>query len=123
MELTIDGKNYTLRFGFAAIDYLDNMYPLKTQGIEVLGQGVGQVYSMLNSESIIALMHAIKAGTITENQIPSTSDIEKYLMDLGEKNKLEKLFKDIIAELKKQPLTKGTISKFDKAVKEAMETK
>lgn len=122
MILKINGKEYTIRFGFAAIDYLDNKYYVETQGIKILGQGVQQAYNYLNSESIVALYHTVKAATITEKSQPSTDEIEIYAEELANKNELSKLFKDLAEELKKQPLTKGTVKKHLQNIQEVEKT-
>lgn len=118
MILKINGKDYEIKFGFAAIDYLDRQYFIETSGMK-LGQGVNMIYTHLNAENPLALLNAIKAGTITEKQQPSTNDIEIFAMEKGENNELKKLFKELADELKKQPLTKATVASFEKNIKEA----
>lgn len=119
MILKINGKDYPIKFGFAAIDYLDKQYAVETQGMKVLGQGIQQVYTYLGMESIMALYHAIRAATITEKSQPSIEEIEVYAEELSGKDGLSKLFEDLIDELKKQPLTKGTVAKHVKSIKTA----
>lgn len=119
MVLKINGKEYLVRFGFKAIDYLDHQYTIETQGIKILGQGIQQAYTYLYSESVIALYHVIRAATITEKTQPSAEEIEAYAEELAVKNELSKLFEELIDELKKQPLTKGTVAKHEKSIKTA----
>ncbi|WP_100066061.1 tail assembly chaperone [Miniphocaeibacter massiliensis] len=118
MILNINGKDYEIRFGFAAIDYLDKQYFVEASGIK-LGQGIGMAYTYLNAQSPVAILHVIRAGTITEKQQPSTADIEKFVEETAEKDGISKLFKELAAELKKQPLTKATVAAYDKNMKEA----
>lgn len=119
MILKINEKEYTIRFGFGAIDYLDKQYAIESQGVKVLGQGIQQVYTYLGMESLISLYHAIRGGTITEKSQPSEEDIEIYASELAEKGELSKLFAELIDELKKQPLTKVTVAKYEKNIKAA----
>lgn len=108
MVLKINGKEYEIRFGFAGIDYLDRVYYVESHGVK-LGQGLGMLYTYLEMQHPMSLLHAIKAGTITEKQAPSVKEIEEFVEEIAETEGLEKLFKDLGNELKKQPLTKGTI--------------
>lgn len=105
MILIINGKEYPLRFGFAAIDYLDKIYYLEEAGVK-LGQGIPLLVSNLVSENPLALFHAYRAGMITEKSQPSNAELEVYLEGLAEEDKLDELFKEVIDELKKSALTK-----------------
>lgn len=118
MNLKINGKDYEIRFGFAAIDYLDKQYFVEASGIK-LGQGIGMAYTYLNGQSPVAIFHVIKAGVITEKQQPSDNEIEEFVEEYAEKDGLNKLFKELASELKKQPLTKATVAAYDKSTKEA----
>lgn len=105
MILKINGKEYPLRFGFAAIDYLDKIYYLEEAGVK-LGQGIPLLVSNLVAENPLSLFHAFKAGMITEKSLPSNAELEVYLEDLAENDKLDELYKEVIDELKKSALTK-----------------
>lgn len=105
MILIINGKEYPLRFGFAAIDYLDKIYYLEEAGVK-LGQGIPLLVSNLVAENPLALYHAFKAGMITEKSQPSNAELEVYLEGLAEEDKFDELFKEVIDELKKSALTK-----------------
>ena len=119
MNLKINGKDYEILFGFKAIDYLDRVYFIETNGLK-LGQGIGFAYNYLLNQQPLALFHAIRAGTITEKQQPSDAEIEAFAMEAGEKDNLEKLYKELANELKKQPLTKATVKTSEKNMKEIM---
>ncbi len=107
MQLKIGEKEYAIILGFDAINYLDEVYYFEVNGIK-LAQGVKIVVQYLMDENPVALYHMIKAGTSTEPQKPSNAEIEAFISELGEKNKLQKMFGEMIEELKKQPLTKHT---------------
>ena len=107
MQLKIGEKEYAIILGFDAINYLDEVYYFEVNGIK-LAQGVKIVMQYLMDENPVALYHMIKAGISTESQKPSNADIEAFISELGEKNKMQKMFGEMIEELKKQPLTKHT---------------
>ena len=107
MQIKIGEKEYQIILGFDAINYLDEIYFFEVNGVK-LAQGVKIVVQYLMDENPFAIKHMIKAGTATEPQKPSNAEIEAFISELGEKNKLQKLFGEMIEELKKQPLTKHT---------------
>lgn len=107
MVIKIGEREYPIILGFDAINYLDELYYFEVNGVKI-AQGVKIVMQYLMDENPFAIYHMIKAGTSTESQKPSNADIEAYISELGEKNKLQKMFGEMIEELKKQPLTKHT---------------
>lgn len=121
MECKIGGKNYEIRFSLAGLDYLDSIYHKKESGI-TFGIGISMLAGLLMEEQPQALFHAIKAGTIKEKGKPSNDEIESYLEEVGEAEGLEKLFEDFLLQLRRQPLTKGTMKKVDKNVSGGAET-
>lgn len=120
MQLKIGEKEYPIILGFDAINYLDEVYFFEVNGLK-LAQGVKIVVQYLMDENPVALYHMIKAGTSTESQKPSNADIEAFISELGEKNKLQKLFGEMIDELKKQPLTKHTAKSLVREAEKAEE--
>lgn len=120
MQLKIGDREYPIIFGFAAIHYLDEIYYFEINGAK-LSQGVKFAVQYLMDENPVAIKHMIKAGTATEQQKPSNEDIENFIMDAGEKNRLPKLFAEMIAELKKQPLTKHTAKELVREAEKAAE--
>ena len=120
MVIKIGEKEYPIILGFDAINYLDQVYYFEVNGVK-LAQGVKIVMQYLMDENPIAIYHMIKAGTSTESQKPSNVDIEAYITELAEKNKLQKMFGEMIEELKKQPLTKHTAKQLVREAEKAEE--
>lgn len=116
MIIDINGKECEIIFGFEAIDYLDKKYPLEIQGLKQLGQGIQNTYNYLTKASPTAICEAIYAGTITEKDRASMSKIKEKVMQVATENEngLQELADELVEELKKQPLTKGVISKLEK---------
>lgn len=116
MNVTIGKKDYELRFGFAALDYLDHEYTIETQGY-TFGQGLQIGVAYLLDHNPLALRAFIKAGTETEKSKPSNDEIEQFLMAKGDEGTLPALFDEVLGELKKQPLTKDRLRQVTVAMK------
>ena len=82
MELTINGKNYELKFGLGFINAIDNIYTQEMHGVS-FGMGLELLNTYLRLGRPTALFNVIKAGTSHLNSKPSNADIESYLEDLA----------------------------------------
>ena len=113
MKLKIGKLEYPIYLGIEAMKYLDSVYKIVDQntGVE-FGFGVGYLASNFKMFNILSLVHFIKAGTSTEQQKPSNKDIEEFIGTLDEEG-LENLFLEATEELKKQPLTRLQMKKFE----------
>lgn len=106
MELKIGKKNYEINLGIAALKYLDDVYVFEDEASGFkFGLGVEMLTTNLAIGNTLALVHFIKAGTITERSKPSDKDIEEFFGSLSAEE-FEKFVEDVKDELKKQPLTR-----------------
>jgi|SRR5690625_239594 len=107
MELTINGKDYELRFGIKAINTLDNLNKQSIEGLE-FGVGVEMTNTKLSMGRPQGLVEAIKAGTSHLKSKPSTTDIEEYVEELAESDfeAYDKLFNEIKEAMEQSPFLK-----------------
>lgn len=106
MELDINGKKYEMYFGLDFIEYLDNAYPMKQNGVEIYGMGVVQAASYLQMRNPRVLLNLIKAATITSKGRPGESEIKKWIEGQGD---LKGLFDDFLSALETASVTKDAM--------------
>lgn len=118
MELTINDKNYELKFGLSFINTIDNIYTQKMNGVE-FGMGLEMLNTYLGLGRPTALFNLIKAGTSHLDSKPSNADIESYLEDLAEKDgeKYEKMFDEVNEAMKQAPFLRLTMKNLENAQK------
>lgn len=109
MIITMEGREYELRFGIAALDYLDRIYTTSAEGIE-FSVGLSMFASQIQMGNVTAIIHAIKAGTCTESHKPSNKVIEEFIGEMNEEE-MDMFFLEVTEELKKQPLTRTATKK------------
>lgn len=110
MELTINDKNYELKFGLSFINTLDNIYTQTAEGM-TFGIGIEMLQAYLSMGRPTALANAIKAATSHLNSKPSNNDLEAYLETLAEKDEKEfdKLFDEIEESMQTAPFLKRAL--------------
>lgn len=116
MNLTINGKEYELKFGISFINAIDNMYTQDMKGIQ-FGMGLEMVNTYLSLGRPTAVMNVIKAGASHLNSKPSTADIESYLEELAmsDDGEYEQLFDDINEAMKQAPFLKRALKNMESA--------
>lgn len=82
MNLTINGKDYTLNFGIKFIREVDKQTETVTNGIK-FSTGLNPILSQLVQGSITALADIIKYATITNTSRPSADEIDEYIDSLS----------------------------------------
>lgn len=121
MQIKLGNRDYEVVIGLAALNYLDQIYPIQVNGFEI-GLGLNKFYLDLKLKNITAIAKFIKAGTITEPQKPSNAEIEEFIGSMTEKQ-LNDFFKEIDEELGKFPVTKvkwkELTREIDKLIEEA----
>ena len=115
MELTIDGKKYELNFGIGFVHELDKIAGMKSNGVS-MGMSLMLTLPAFEAFDPMALYNILYAGTHADNPRPSGKDIEGYLDSLTDV-KIDKLFKDIGAELKKSAMVRYTSNRLAKQAK------
>ena len=121
MQLKINNNEYTMNYGFSAINYLDEVYYAELNNTKI-GFGVQLVITQLKAQNVMALIHMIKAGTSTAVKRPSNDEIEEFIGSLS-MEEFDTLCEEFIEELKKQPLTRVMALKMFKRVEKEMSEK
>lgn len=111
-EIEINGKKYDLHFGIDFIREMDKRYEVNGNGVS-FGMGINSAVVYLKDNNPVILEDIILAATHTAKTIPSVADIEKWL---EEQEDLEKVFDDFLSALKTAPLTKSKVVKVLKAM-------
>lgn len=118
MVITLNGRDYSLYFSIAGIDYLDREYYLEASGVK-FGFGVGMVYQQIAMKNVVGIFNAIKACLI--NKDVKDDVIEDYIVKVAEDDKLDELCEELIDELKKQPLTRKSVADLIKRIEDVQE--
>lgn len=111
-QIEINGKKYDLHFGIDFIREMDKRYEVNGNGVS-FGMGINSAVVYLKDNNPVILEDIILAATHTAKTIPSVADIEKWL---EEQEDLEKVFDDFLSALKTAPLTKSKVVKVLKAM-------
>lgn len=104
MQIKIGDRYYNLTFGFDALDYLDSVYRQSAEGL-TFGFGLNEFLTQISLRNITVIRHAIKAGTSTEKSRPSNADIERFAAEMLTAEEEGESYEELLAALKKQPLT------------------
>lgn len=104
MILTINNKNYELKFG---LGFLAEMNKRKSAQFEGMATGYGamsilQMGMMMGDP--LALLDLIKVATAHCSQKPSNVELEQYLTELAINNQIQTVFESIFNEIKKSPI-------------------
>lgn len=111
-QIEINGKKYDLHFGLDFIREMDKRYEVNGGGVS-FGMGINSAVVYLKDNNPVILEDIILAATHTAKTIPSVADIEKWL---EEQEDLDKVFDDFLSALKTAPLTKSKVVKVLKAM-------
>ena len=106
MELVINDKTYEMYFGLDFIEYLDQAYPLKQNGVEIYGMGVVQAASYLQMRNPRVLLNLIKAGTTTDKKKIGVAEIKKWIETQED---LKPLYDDFLSALETASVTKDAM--------------
>lgn len=104
MILTINGKNYELTFGLGFLAEMNKRKPAEFEGMKT-GYGAMALFNMgqLLGDPL-AFYDLVKAATAEATQKPSNEELEAYLTQLIVENRIEAVFSEIMAEVKKSPI-------------------
>lgn len=111
-QIEINGKKHDLHFGIDFIREMDKRYEVNGNGVS-FGMGINSAVVYLKDNNPVILEDIILAATHTAKIIPSVADIEKWL---EEQEDLDKVFDDFLFALKTAPLTKSKVAKVLKAM-------
>lgn len=103
MLVTINGTEYTVKFGIAFIRQLDEKYFVKNQSGVKFGTGLETKVPMLLTGDAVTLSEFIYMGTCTDEKRPSQKEVDNYV---DEAEDIEELFDTVVDELKKHNATR-----------------
>ena len=115
MHVTINGKEYPIHIGLDCIDYLNRIYYIEQNGVKI-SQGINLALTELYMQNPVALLHMIKAGTITEQTGPGTKEIKDFLETEAD---YEVLFEDFLEALRTAHATRRMVQTVETQMQEA----
>lgn len=113
MVLTINGNDYTVKFGIGFVRELDEKYFVKNAAGTKFGAGLETKIPMLLTGDAVTLSEFIYTGTCAEEKRPSQKEVDDYVDQVED---IEKLFDEVAEELKKHNATKKQMMNFLKAL-------
>lgn len=119
MQLEINKRLYDVYFGIDALDKINNAYAIDQQGMNVnlvVGEGLNFLYFGLEALNPVAVRNFIEAGTSTLKSKPPKMDVENFIVDLIETDKMEEFCGECTDFLKNAPLTRKSIGEMLKEV-------
>lgn len=112
MNLTINGKEYELKFGLKFIRSMDKLHEQTVEGI-AFGLGLEIMTMQLEMNRATILVDIIRAATSHGKQ-PTVNDIEDYLEDLALKDELNALFDEFKEATGNAPFLKQALNQKNK---------
>ena len=116
MNIKIEGKDYTLKFGVKFVRKIDTNLPLERDGIK-FGMGlVAKVIPELTTGNTNTLSKVIVWANETEDLKVNQDMVDNYIDDCKD---IENLFDEVLAAIKESNSGKLAVRSFEKAEKEA----
>ena len=104
MILTINGKNYELKFGLGFLAEMNKRKPAEFEGMKT-GYGAMALFNVGQFlGDPLAFYDLIRAATAEASQKPSNEELESYLEQLITEGRIEQVFTSVLAEVKKSPI-------------------
>ena len=113
MQLKINDKTYNIKFGVKFVRALDKAYPIEQQGLK-FGMALSAKIPELYAKNIASLADIIYYGTVTESPRPSLTDVETFVEECED---LERLFDDVLQELSESNAGKSLLSEMNQGLK------
>ena len=104
MQITINNRTYQLHFGLGFLQEMNKRHSAEFEGVKT-GYGAMALFSAgqyLNDP--LAFVDLLRAATAGEYQKPSNDELETYISGLIVKDEYEKVFLEMMDEIKKSPL-------------------
>lgn len=114
MQLEIKGKTHNVKFGTRFVAEMDKNHVTEREGMK-FGTGLQSTVPFLFERNVVTLAEIIYTGTVTESPRPSLNDVYDYIDDVED---IEKLFNDVLDELRQSNASKLFIAKLDKNMAE-----
>lgn len=113
MQLVIKDKTFNVKFGVRFVRELDKAFPNEQNGMK-FGMALATKIPELLGFDIAALSDIIYFGTVTESPRPSQVDVDEYIENVED---IEKLFENVLDELRESNSGKLFMNQIDKEVK------
>lgn len=122
MKITVSGVGVKINFGIGFLRELDEKYYITNkQGIK-FGASMDYKIPMLLGGDTVTLSDILYAGTHAEEARPKQAEIDAYIDEVKD---IDKLFEEVVSELKKSNATKKQttrmVENIEKAEEEAAE--
>lgn len=123
MNFTINGKEYTLKFGMAFLNELDEKYKMKMDGGIEFSMGMKFALPYLKAGNITALHNVLCAALKPKGVHPQA--VEEELERIAEEDaendtdRIGELFEEVLEAMGKQPLLRKEFSQLEAAEKQA----
>lgn len=117
MILKINDRETEVRFGIRFIRELDKANMMQREGLK-FGAGLEMKVPMLFTYDAVALSDVLYAGTSMEKNRPTIKDIDDYVESHED---IERLFEEVLDELKKSSVTKLKVCQLEGNLKEQVE--
>ena len=107
LELTINGKVYSFRFGIGFVREIDKTKSKKIEGIDNAEQNMGLQFAVaaVMDEDAVALADILDIANKSEMPRAKKTDIDRYI---DECENIEELFAEVLEILKSANATKKT---------------
>ena len=106
MKLTVNKKEYELKFGLDFINHLDKKFYTEHDGFKI-AQGLTHVWAQIELGNPTVLLDLIEAATITGTK-PKGADVKNFVETEAD---LEMLMAEFLSMLENTPLTRFTLKK------------
>lgn len=114
MQLTINDKDYQFIFGYGFIKELNRRYTIHEKGLS-LKAGLDTTLANFFNNDIETLVEMLKVGNLTETPKISEKELAEYVAE----SDIEKLFDEVLEELKKSGFTRMKTKRMSEAMKQA----
>lgn len=116
MFININEKATEVRFGIRFIRELDKVNTLEREGVK-FGAGLELGIPRLMACDTAALSDILYIGTVTEKNRPTPSDVDAFVEN---HENIEKLFDEVLDELKKSNATKLKMAQLETQLEKEM---
>lgn len=96
MELLIDNKTYSFKFGVKFVRELDKTIPIERDGIKFGIALNAKIYPELTMANVATLSDTLFIASRTEKPKLTSSEIDEYIDNCED---IEKLFDDVLKEI------------------------
>lgn len=112
MQLNIKGKEYDLNFGIGFLRELDKRYFIERNNMK-FGASMDFKIPLLLAGDTVTLSDIIYAGTHAYKSRPSQPDVDAYIDEVED---IDKLLEEVVDELKKSNATKVQVIRIHRAM-------